>query len=123
MHVLLKFVSFVWMQRRQHSYVPSSARELLCRRRRQKKTTDLLVALLLPLGDQIRVRVAVLQQPVVELLADGFLLVVEVVDVPRTCDIKNAEVSALLCAPTTGSLKVVKKRTIALTFAGPDWAR
>lgn len=43
--------------------------------------TYLLVALLLPLGDQHGIRIAVLEQIVVELLADGLLLVVEVVDV------------------------------------------
>lgn len=44
--------------------------------------TYLLVALLLPLGDQHGVRIAVLEEPVVELLADGLLLVVELVYVP-----------------------------------------
>lgn len=45
------------------------------------QTAQLLVALLLPLGDEVRVAVAVLQQPVVEVLAYGLLVVVEVVDV------------------------------------------
>jgi hypothetical protein len=44
---------------------------------------QLLVALLLPLGDQHGVCVAVLQQVVVQLLADGLLLVVHFVDVAR----------------------------------------
>ena len=43
--------------------------------------THLLIALLLPLRDQHRVGVVVLEQPVVQLLADGFLLVVQIVDV------------------------------------------
>ena len=43
--------------------------------------THLLIALLLPLRDQHRVGVVVLEQPVVQLLADGLLLVVQVVDV------------------------------------------
>ena len=45
------------------------------------EAAELLVALLLPLGDEIAVRVSVLQQPVVERLGDGLFLVVEVVDV------------------------------------------
>jgi hypothetical protein len=43
--------------------------------------THLLIALLLPLGDQHRIGVVVLEQPVVQRLADGFFLVVQVVDV------------------------------------------
>lgn len=43
--------------------------------------THLLISLLLPLRDQHRVGVVVLEQPVVQLLADGFLLVVQIVDV------------------------------------------
>ena len=46
--------------------------------------THLFVALFLPLRDQHGIRVAVLQQPVVELLADRLLLVVELVDVPTS---------------------------------------
>lgn len=45
------------------------------------QTAKLLIALLLPLGDEIAVRVAVLQQPVVERFGNGLFLVVEVVDV------------------------------------------
>ena len=45
------------------------------------QTTQLLVPLLLPLRDQRPVRVLVLQQPLVELLGDGFARVVQVVDV------------------------------------------
>jgi hypothetical protein len=44
-------------------------------------STHLLIALLLPLCDQHRIGVVVLEQPVVQLLADGFLLVVQIVDV------------------------------------------
>jgi hypothetical protein len=43
--------------------------------------THLLIALLLPLGDQVCIGVVVLQQPVIQLLADRFFLVVEIVDV------------------------------------------
>ena len=43
--------------------------------------THLLIALLLPFRDQVRISVVVLEQPIVELLADGFLLVVQVVDI------------------------------------------
>ena len=52
--------------------------------------TYLLIPLLLPFRDQVPIRVPVLQQPVVEGLADGFLFVVEVVDVARTCSAGNA---------------------------------
>jgi hypothetical protein len=48
------------------------------------RAAKLLVALLLPLCNQHGIRVAVLQQPVVELLADGLLLIVHVVDVARS---------------------------------------
>jgi hypothetical protein len=62
------------------------------------QAAQLLVALLLPFRDQIRVRIAVLQQPVVQLLADGFFLVVEVVDVAGACGMTRAWlVSARLC--------------------------
>lgn len=43
--------------------------------------THLLISLLLPLRDQHRIGVVVLEQPVVQLLTDGFLLVVQIVDV------------------------------------------
>ena len=43
--------------------------------------THLFVALLLPFCDQHRVGVVVLEQPVVQLLANGFFLVVQIVDV------------------------------------------
>lgn len=46
-----------------------------------KGGTCLFVALLLPFRNQVGVCIAVLQEPVVEGLADGFFLVVEVVDV------------------------------------------
>lgn len=54
------------------------------------QTAQLLVAVLLPLGNQHRVRVSVLEQPLVQLLADGFLLVVELVDVPAPL-VRNLE--------------------------------
>lgn len=57
-----------------------------------KRATHLLIALLLPLRDQIRIRVAIFQQPVVESLADGFFLVVEVVDISRACADRNSVV-------------------------------
>ena len=49
--------------------------------------THLLVPLLLPLRNQIAVRIAVLQQPVIQLLADGFLLIVEIIDISRAYSI------------------------------------
>jgi hypothetical protein len=54
-------------------------------------STYLLVALLLPLGNQHRIRVPVLEQPLVQLPADGLLLVVQVVDVARALvrDLEN----------------------------------
>ena len=45
------------------------------------KTAELLVALFLPLGDEVSVGVGVFEEPVVELFADGGFFVVEVVDV------------------------------------------
>lgn len=45
------------------------------------ETAQLLIPLLLPLGNQLLVRVLVLEQPLVELFRDGLALVVEVVDV------------------------------------------
>lgn len=45
------------------------------------QTAQFFVALLLPLGDQVGVGVAVLEQPVVQLLGDGLAGVVQVVDV------------------------------------------
>ena len=50
------------------------------------QAAKLLVALLLPLGDQVPICVAVLQQPVVELLGYRFFLVVQIVDVLRACE-------------------------------------
>lgn len=45
--------------------------------------THLFVALLLPLRDKDRIRVVVLQQPEVELLADSLLVVVKIIYVSR----------------------------------------
>lgn len=45
------------------------------------EAAKLLITLLLPFGDQIRICVAVLEKPIVKLLADGFLFIVEIVDV------------------------------------------
>ena len=59
MHVLLKFVSLVWMQRRQQSY------ETHIRQHYFRNS----------------IGVVVLKQPVVQRLADGFLLVVQIVDI------------------------------------------
>lgn len=42
----------------------------------------LLIALLLPLGNQHGICVSVLEEVVVELPADGLLLIIQVVDVP-----------------------------------------
>lgn len=47
----------------------------------QHNTTYLLIPLLLPLRDEHGIGVAVLEQPVVQGLRDGLLLVVELVDV------------------------------------------
>lgn len=49
----------------------------------QQILTYLLVSLLLPLGNQVGVRVLILQQPVIQLLTDRLLLIVKVVDIPR----------------------------------------
>lgn len=47
--------------------------------------TYLFVALLLPLGDQVAVGVAIFEQPVVQRFADGFFLVIQIVYVPGAC--------------------------------------
>lgn len=47
--------------------------------------THLFVSLLLPLGNQTAVRVAVLQKPVVELLGYGLFVIEKLVDVPAPC--------------------------------------
>lgn len=51
----------------------------------------LLITLLFPLGNQHSICVSILEEIVVELLADGFLLIVQVVDVSRTlmCDLED----------------------------------
>lgn len=54
------------------------------------QAAELLVPVLLPLGDQHRVRVPVLEQPLVQLLADGFFFVVELIDVPAPL-VRNLE--------------------------------
>ena len=43
--------------------------------------TDLFITLLLPFRNKHRIRIPVLEQPLVQLLADGLLLVVQLVDV------------------------------------------
>lgn len=45
------------------------------------QTTQLLIPLLLPLRNQVRIRIPILQQPVVQLFRDGFARVVQVVNV------------------------------------------
>lgn len=80
MHVELKFVSFVWTHFKQHNYITVSFEFKL--KRKRPRYTYLLIPGLLPLRDQHGVRVAVLQQPVVQLLGDGLLLVVQLVHVP-----------------------------------------
>jgi len=55
------------------------------------QATELLITLFLPLCYQVRIRVVVFQQPVIELLGYCFLLVVEVVDISGALvtDLKN----------------------------------
>lgn len=76
MQVALKFVSFVCMHRRQHncSSFPISAVQNSC-----PENTHFFIPLLLPFGDQISVRITVLEKPLVELLRYGFFVVVEVI--------------------------------------------
>ena len=81
MQVLLKFVSFVCMQRRQQSWGWSQHGHHIYWSGRYSEAY-LLIPLLLPLGDETRIGVPVLQQPVVQLLGDSLFLVVEVVNVP-----------------------------------------
>lgn len=61
----------------------TSAVEIGLLRLDTSQTAQFLVALLLPLRDQVGIGVAVLQQPIVKLLRYGFLLVIEVIDIPR----------------------------------------
>jgi hypothetical protein len=77
------------------------------------QTAQLLIALLLPLGDKVAIGVVVLQQPVVELLRDGFFLIVKVVDISRACQ----RVGVSRCMGVAQQ-KVRSKETIALTLAG-----
>jgi hypothetical protein len=79
MHVLLKFVSLVWMHRKQHSCQESIQSAFNLTPSVHVTVAHLFIALLLPLGDQHRIGVVVLEQPVVQRLADGFFLVVQVV--------------------------------------------
>lgn len=51
----------------------------------KEQVTYLLIALLLPLRDEVGISVIILQKPFVQFLADGFLLVVEVVDISGAC--------------------------------------
>ena len=61
----------------------TSAVEIGLLRLNAPQTAQLLIALLLPLRNQVAISVAVLEKPIVELLGDGFLLVVEIIDVSR----------------------------------------
>lgn len=62
--------------------------------------THVLIALLLPLRNQHRVRVPVFQQPVVKLPPDGLLLIVQVVDVAAALmgDLEDLPLRLVLCA-------------------------
>jgi hypothetical protein len=74
----------------------------------------LLITLLLPLGDQISIGIPVLQQPVVELFADGFFLVVQVVDVSGSYRVGNNQLGRNLGA--CDSCEAVKIGNDSLTF-------
>lgn len=62
------------------------------------QAAQLLVALLLPLGNEKGISVAVLEQPLVQLPADGLLLVVEFVDVaaPLVRDLEDGPLCLVL---------------------------
>ncbi len=62
------------------------------------QAAEFLVSLFLPLGNQHRIGIAVFEQPVVQLLADRFLLVVQLVDVatPLMGDLENGPLSLVL---------------------------
>ena len=94
-----------------HKVSKESSNEILF----DRVKTYLFIPLLLPFRDQIRIGVPVLQQPVVELLGNGFLLVVQVVDVTRTWS-RGLDVSMRLCGPPTAQV-VNQKRWAGLTFA------
>lgn len=82
--------------------------------------THLLVALLFPLGDQDPIGIVVLEQPVVQRLADGLLLVVEIVDVARAYE--KLPISAMRATPaienTSASWVILRsRRNDGLTLA------
>lgn len=68
------------------------------------QATYLLVALLLPLGNEHRIGISILQQPLVQLLADGLLLVVEIVYVaaPLVRNLENLPLRHVLRARRRG---------------------
>lgn len=68
------------------------------------QAAELLVALLLPLGNEHRIGISILQQPLVQLLADGLLLVVEIVYVaaPLVRNLENLPLRHVLRARRRG---------------------
>lgn len=75
--------TIVPLQRGLRHTTNTRAREIRLLGLHTPQTTQLLITLLLPLGNKVCVCVPVLQQPVVELLRDGLAFVVQVVDVAR----------------------------------------
>jgi len=51
---------------------------------KKKKRTNLLISLLLPFRNQIPIRIPILQQPLIQLLRNSLLLIIQVVDVAAT---------------------------------------
>lgn len=72
MHVELKFVSFVCMHLKQQSYHHISLRPMIFS---SERSIYLCITVLLPLSNQHRISIAVLAQPIVELLRDLLLSV------------------------------------------------
>lgn len=81
----------------------------------------LLVALFLPLRNQVRIGVVILKEPIVKRLADGFLLVVQVVDVSRAWLDSTVKVSKVKLRPGTLPMRPLEglkvNKSNSLTFA------
>lgn len=124
MHVLLKFVSFVWIHLKQHNYTTLAISFFSS----SQESTYLLITLLLPLRDQHRIRISILQQPVIQLLADGLLLVVQIVDVatPLMCDLKDLPLCLMFWARRCGLVLCVfhlvgENKEVVLDVAKALW--
>jgi hypothetical protein len=107
MHVELKFVSLVCTHLRQHncddlmSILLSLEKELENSpwlTGKQVCKTYLFITLFLPFSNELRICVSVFEQPLIEFLADGLLLVIKLVDVsaPLMVYLKNGPLRLVL---------------------------